>query len=114
VSVASKRLPTAAELWRDLTRGKVVVVKHHDAGGRRYLHLRPRAKSEVGEALLSEREQLVLGYRAHGQSLKRIAFELGVSVPTVARSLASALRKLRLRSEMQLPAVFGSGLRPRG
>jgi DNA-binding NarL/FixJ family response regulator len=113
VSVA-RRLPTAAELWRDLTRGKLVVVKHHDVGGRRYLHVQARADGEAAEAPLTEREQLVLGYRAHGQSLKRIAFELGVSVPTVARSLASALRKLQLRSEMQLPALFGQSLRPRG
>lgn len=91
-----------------------MVVKHHDAGGRRYLYVQARAGSKSAGAQLTEREQLVLGYRAHGQSLKRIAFELGVSVPTVARGLASALHKLQLRSEMQLPALFGPGLRPRG
>jgi DNA-binding NarL/FixJ family response regulator len=104
---------TAQKVWRDLIAGRLAVLKLHDEEGRRYLHVRARDTSEAG-SVLTERELQVIRHRASGQGLKLIAFELGVSVPTVARCLASALGKLQLRSDMELPAVFGAGVRPRG
>lgn len=88
-----------------------MVLRHHETNGRRYLHVRARGDAD---ARLTERERFVVGHRAHGQGLKHIAFELGVSVPTVARALSRALDKLRLHSEMELPAVFGLGAKQRG
>jgi len=92
------------------------VLRHHDTNGRRYLHVQARSQASTDEAHLTERERFVVGHRAHGQGLKRIAFEVGVSVPTVARCLSRALEKLQLHSDMELPAVFavGAGLRLRG
>lgn len=104
---------TAEKVWRDLIAGRLAVVKLRDENGRRYLHVQVRDTSNPAGAL-SERELQVIRYRAYGQGLKSIAFELGVSVPTVARCLASALGKLQLRSDMDLPAVFGTGMRLRG
>jgi len=111
--VGTRRPLTAEKVWRDLIAGRLAVLKLRDEDGRRYLHVQARDTSEAGAAL-TERELMVIRYRAYGQGLKLIAFELGVSVPTVARCLASALGKLQLASDMDLPAVFGTSLRLRG
>jgi DNA-binding NarL/FixJ family response regulator len=106
------RAPSGEKLWQDIASGRLVVVRHQDENGRRYLHVQaPRDRRDADA--LSEREHQVVSHRVDGQGLKRIAAELGVSVPTVTRCLARALRKLGLRSEMDLPAVFGAGLRDR-
>lgn len=114
MSVGSRRTPTAAKVWRDLVAGKLVVLGHCDENGRRYLRVRRRSKAESNGVKLTERERTVIGYRSYGQGLKRIAVELGVSVPTVARCLSSALDKLQLRSDLELPVVFGVGSRLHG
>lgn len=109
-----RRQPTAEKVWRDLIGGKLIVLERRDENGRRYLHVRQRGKGERASANLTERELAVIGHRAYGQGLKQIASELGVSVPTVARCLARALDKLKLQSDIELPAVFGPGLRLHG
>jgi DNA-binding NarL/FixJ family response regulator len=106
----ARRLPSAEKLWRDILSGRWIVLRHRDENGRRYLYVQP-AEREGHAASLTERERLVVSYRAYGQGLKRIAYELGVSVPTVTRCLSRALQKLGLSSDMELPAVFGAGLR---
>lgn len=110
---AKARVPSADEVWRDIVAGRLVVLRHRDADGRRYLYVQLAARPPGEAELLTERERLVVGYRACGQGLKRIALELGVSVPTITRCLARALNKLGLKNDMQLPAVFGVGLRDR-
>lgn len=110
--MGTRRRVTAQKVWRDLIAGRLAVVKLHDEGGRRYLHVQARDTSDA-RSVLTKRELQVIRYRAYGQGLKLIAFELGVSVPTVARCLASALGKLKLESDMELTAVFGAGMRPR-
>jgi DNA-binding NarL/FixJ family response regulator len=110
---ADERAPSADQLWRDILTGRLRVLRHHDENGRRYLYVQAAAPTTGAQQNLTERERLVVGYRAYGQGLKRIAFELGVSVPTVTRCLARALGKLGLKNDMQLPALFGVGLRDR-
>ena len=90
-----------------------MVLRHRDQNGRRYLYVQESNRQGGPRADLTERERLVVSYRAYGQGLKRIAYELGVSVPTVTRCLSRALQKLGLSSDMELPAVFGAGLRNR-
>lgn len=107
---SAERAPSADKLWRDIVAGRLVVLRHQDIEGRRYLYVQPAPRGAGEEHDLTERERLVIGFRASGQGLKRIAFELGVSVPTVTRCLARALEKLGLKNDMQLPAVFGVGL----
>jgi DNA-binding NarL/FixJ family response regulator len=103
-------MPSAEKVWRDILSGRWIVLRHREENGRRYLYV--QASGRAGRAAdLTERERLVVSYRAYGQGLKRIAFELGVSVPTVTRCLSKALQKLGLSSDMELPAVFGAGLR---
>lgn len=105
------RLPSADALWRDILSGRWIVLRHRDESGRRYLYVQESKQQGQGAGLLTKRERLVVSYRAYGQGLKRIAYELGVSVPTVTRCLSRALGKLGLSSDMELPAVFGAGLR---
>ena len=107
----ARRLPSADTLWRDILSGRWIVLRHRDENGRRYLYVQESKQGDRIACRLTERERLVVSYRAYGQGLKRIAFELGVSVPTVTRCLSRALGKLGLSSDMELPAVFGAGLR---
>jgi DNA-binding CsgD family transcriptional regulator len=100
----------AKNVWHGIVEGRLVIEKHFDKGGRRHLVVRPAA-GDGAERALTERERQVVAYRAYGQTMKRIALELGLSVPTVARTLGSALGKLGLASDVELPAVFGAGLR---
>jgi DNA-binding NarL/FixJ family response regulator len=109
----TRRVPSADTLWRDILSGRWVVLRHRDENGRRYLYVQESNRPRGAAADLTERERLVVSYRAYGQGLKRIAFELGVSMPTVTRCLSRALQKLGLSSDMELPAVFGAGLRNR-
>lgn len=110
---ADECAPNAEQLWRDIVTGRLRVLRHRDENGRRYLYLQAATQAAGEPHDLTERERLVVGYRAYGQGLKHIAFELGVSVPTVTRCLARALGKLGLKNDMQLPALFGVGLRDR-
>jgi DNA-binding NarL/FixJ family response regulator len=110
---ADEAVLRAERLWRDVVAGRLQVLRHQDENGRRYLYVQAAAPKAGKQRDLTERERLVVGYRAYGQGLKRIAFELGVSVPTVTRCLARALGKLGLKNDMQLPALFGVGLRER-
>jgi DNA-binding NarL/FixJ family response regulator len=97
--------PTGA--WRELSSGRMSILDFYDRGGRRYLVLR-RAASR---SLVTERQRLVLGYRAYCQTLATIADELEVSVPTIANELSAALRRLGLECDTELPRVFGMGLK---
>ena len=108
-----RRIPSADRLWRDILSGRWIVLRHRDENGRRYLYVQESGREGRAAVDLTERERLVVSYRAYGQGLKRIAYELGVSVPTVTRCLSKALQKLGLSSDMELPAVFGAGLRNR-
>ncbi|HEY4105605.1 MAG TPA: LuxR C-terminal-related transcriptional regulator [Polyangiaceae bacterium] len=103
---------TAQQLWRDLIAGRATVSAHRDEGGRRYLTLELAAPGSSNQLeLLTERERRAVGFRAFGQTLKFIAHELGVSQPTVARTLANARQKLGLASDLDLPAIFAASPR---
>jgi len=107
------RTPSVDALWRDVLSGRLTLLRHRYENGRRYLYLQLPSQGQLRGTDLTERERLVVGYRAYGQGLKRIAFELGVSVPTITRCLSRALAKMGLSSDVQLPAVLGAGLRRR-
>ena len=93
--------------WRDLGAGKMAIVDFYDRRGRRYVALRRTAR----DPLVTERQRLVIGYRAYCQTLATIAEELEVSVPTIANELSAALRQLGLDDDTELPRIFGMGLK---
>jgi DNA-binding CsgD family transcriptional regulator len=89
--------------WRDLQRGEWSLVKHFDRDGRRYLvAVRPEAARKA--ARLSAREREVCARVANGASNKAIAYELGISLSTVAGYIATSMKKLGVASRVALIA----------
>src|SRR5262245_11382003 len=88
-------------LWRELGAGRMAIVDFYDRAGRRYVTLRRAGK----RPLVTERQRLVMGYRAYCQTLATIAAELDVSVPTIANELAVALHNIGLEYDTELPRV---------
>ena len=92
----------ALQLWTALLNGRWSFVQHADSDGRQLLvayenevHLQePRA--------LGRRERQVVEYAAHGHANKLIAYELGLSEPTVGTHLHRALKKLGLSNRTEL------------
>jgi DNA-binding NarL/FixJ family response regulator len=85
----------------------MAILDFYDRAGRRYLLLRRAGR----HPLVTERQRLVIGYRAYCQTLATIAEELDVSVPTIANELSAALKSLGLACDTELPRVFGMGLK---
>jgi DNA-binding NarL/FixJ family response regulator len=85
----------------------MAILDFYDRAGRRYLLLRRAGQ----HPLVTERQRLVIGYRAYCQTLATIAAELDVSVPTIANELSAGLHKLGLECDTELPKVFGMGLK---
>jgi DNA-binding NarL/FixJ family response regulator len=85
----------------------MAILDSYDRAGRRYLVLSRATR----RPLVTERQRLVIGYRAYCQTLATIAAELDVSVPTIANELSAGLSRLGLACDTELPRVFGMGLR---
>jgi DNA-binding CsgD family transcriptional regulator len=103
------RLRDAAEalrLWEALGDGRLVVVDEFERDGRRYViaRARPGVTAPPPDAALTKREREVATYAALGHANKLIAYQLGVSVSTVATHLMAAARKLRAPSRAALIA----------
>jgi DNA-binding CsgD family transcriptional regulator len=92
----------AVEIWRALVRGEWSLVDHFDHDGRRYIVAKKNKLVPHPWHALTERERQVAAYAALGRSNKLIAYELGLSLATVARSLASAATKIGVASRLEL------------
>ena len=90
---------TAAEAWRRLVDGEWHLVEIFESGGRRIMIAR---RSPSPAPLLNERERRALGLRARAYGVKRIAYDLGLSLASVSRALSSGIRKLGLTSASDL------------
>lgn len=97
----------ALRLWPQLSSGHWDVIDAFDSDGRRYLVALPK---EVRPTLasLSPREQQVVRHVAAGCSNKEIAWELGLSTPTVATLLSRGARKLGVASRVALVRLVQS------
>jgi DNA-binding NarL/FixJ family response regulator len=84
----------AVEVWRGLVAGLWSLVDHYDTDGRRYLVAHRNDPTTPDPRGLTERERQVVAYADLGQSNKLIAYQLGLSVSTVAVLLARAREKL--------------------
>jgi DNA-binding CsgD family transcriptional regulator len=98
----------AVRLWTALIRGKWSLVSTRDSDGKRFLVARRNAPELGDPAALRPDERQVVALAARGHSVKLIAYELGLSKPTVSVRLTRALRKLGLASRAELAHWLGS------
>ncbi|HMJ53831.1 MAG TPA: helix-turn-helix transcriptional regulator [Polyangiaceae bacterium] len=99
----------ALEAWRGLVEGRWSLLEHFDTDGQRFLVARKNDPDAAGPLALSLRERQVLACRARGLSLKLIAYDLGLSVPSISRTLKSAMTKLGISSPEELAAFIFAG-----
>lgn len=102
--VRAKREPPARALalWRGLVAGEWSLVDHFDEAGRRYVVARRTEEDAKDPRALTLRERQVSIYLSKGQSNKLIAYELGISLSTVAHHVRSIVSKLRVGSRVEL------------
>jgi DNA-binding NarL/FixJ family response regulator len=112
-SSARRNSAEALELWQALVLGRWSLVDQFDSDGRRYLIARKNEPWVVDPRKLTQRERQVVAYAALGKGNKLIGYSLGLSTSTVATHLASAMKKLGLRSRVDL-AVLGGHALPSG
>ncbi|MBK7395295.1 MAG: helix-turn-helix transcriptional regulator [Myxococcales bacterium] len=99
--------------WTALVSGRYSLTDWFDTDGRRYLLAIPNPPRGEEVEGLSPRETQVAAYLAIGHPLKYVAYELGLSISTVARDAAKAIQKLGLRDRLELSRVLGGILQPR-
>lgn len=92
----------ALDLWHALVAGRWSLVDQFERDGRRYIVARKNEHQIPDPRALSPRERAIVHLAALGHANKLIAYELGLAGSTVATHLASALRKLGLRSRTEL------------
>ncbi len=98
----------AISLWTALVDGRWTLLEHFDRDGRRYFVAR-RNEPQVHEVLaLGPRERQIVAYAARGHSVKLIAYELGLSSPTISEHLTSAMAKLGVANRGELSRVFAT------
>ena len=104
----------AVEMWHALVSGRWTLVDRVDRDGRRYFIARKNDPEVARHHALTRRERQVVGFAALGHTNKLIAYELGLSVSSVAVYLDIAMEKLGVSSRAQLivaARAFGGGAR---
>ncbi len=92
----------AIAIWQGLVDGRWTLLDQFEKDGRRFLVATRNDPQLQSPRALTLRERQVLAYAALGHSTKLIAYELGLSVGTASAYLATGMRKLGLRSRVQL------------
>jgi DNA-binding CsgD family transcriptional regulator len=97
----------AANLWSALVAGRWTIVDFADRDGKRMLLARKNPVDAPDILTLTDQERDVCWLATLGHSQKYIAYELGLSMSAVARSLATGLRKLRIANRRDLLRKLG-------
>lgn len=92
----------ALDLWQGLVEGRWSVVHHYDSDGRRYHLAMANPPLAVFDRALIEIEAEVAAMVIAGESNKVIAYSLGIAESTVANHITHALKKLGVRSRIEL------------
>lgn len=95
-------------LWEDILDEGWQLVHHTDVDGRRLIlgvRRTEEAESTAGDPSLTPREREVVTLASQGASNKEIAYELGLSLSTVATHLRHGLEKLHVASRRELIAL---------
>jgi DNA-binding NarL/FixJ family response regulator len=100
---------SSSALWRGIVSGRWSIAETFIENGRRYLLVRRNAADQEKRHALTRRERQVAERVCLGLSNKEIAWELGIAVPTVSGRLARALRRLGLKSRVELARLMPPG-----
>jgi DNA-binding NarL/FixJ family response regulator len=100
------------DAWRGLVAGRWSLVDHVDRDGKRFLVARKNDPDAPEASGLTLRERQVLAARARGLSLKLIAYDLGLSIAAVGKSLQVGMAKLGVSSDAELPPLFSPRPQP--
>lgn len=92
----------AVGLWQALVNGRWTLIDRVDSDGRRYFIARKNDPDVARHHALTRRERQVVGFAALGHSNKLIAYELGLSISSVAVYLDVAMEKLGLSTRAEL------------
>jgi DNA-binding CsgD family transcriptional regulator len=105
--------PTAAtDAWTALVAGRWSLVDRFEENGRRYIVARRNEHGLADPRALTPRERAIAHLAALGKPNKLIAYELGLSESTIGSHLSAILRKLGLRSRVELIGLHASLTRP--
>jgi DNA-binding NarL/FixJ family response regulator len=99
----------AVEVWRGLVSGTWTVVEHFDSDGRRYVLALKNTPGTQDPKTLTERERQAVHYAVLGHSTKETAYALGMSDHTVGVHLWSAMKKLGVKSRVELIRLMSPG-----
>jgi DNA-binding CsgD family transcriptional regulator len=92
----------ALEIWKALVRGRWSTVDWFDRDGRRFVLAIPNSPHVTDPRGLTERERQVVTYAAFGHTNKMIGYRLGLSKSRVSLLLRTAMRKMGVRTRVQL------------
>jgi len=92
----------AQQLWEAVVRGRWSMVDWFDTDGRRFILALPNAPHIRDPRGLTEREYQVATQAGTGDSCKLIAYRLDISRSRVSELLHGAMRKLGVRTRVQL------------
>lgn len=95
------------ELWDGVVEGRWRLFDHLDTDGTRFVVLVPVHRDEARKHRLSTREREVARRVAQGAANKEIAYDLDISLASVATHLRRALRKLGLSTRAELQMLWG-------
>lgn len=90
------------DIWNGIIDGRWSLFDHIDTDGRRYVVLVETGEPTPSERQLSSRESEVCLLAAEGLANKEIAYELGVSLSSVATLLRRGLEKLGISDRRRL------------
>lgn len=97
----ARSVDDVTEQWRALVAGRWSLVDVFDHDGRRFVVAR-RNDLAASSPVLSDRERQIAAYLATGQSNKVIAYQMGVSLSTVATHARRIARKLGADNRVML------------
>jgi DNA-binding CsgD family transcriptional regulator len=98
----------AVAIWRGLVSGTWSLVDWIDQDGRRYVVARRNQPRSPAWTKLTEAEAQTVAFAALGHSNKLIAYELGVSISTVAMRLSRAAAKVGAPSRVALIRAYAA------
>ena len=97
----------ALEVWQGLISGRWSLVERFDSDGKRFMLAHKNEEDVIDPRGLTALEIRAASLAVRGYSDKLIAYHLGVAESTASVQLASALRKLSLRSRVELVRMLG-------